>query len=65
MLYALEKSGKKILFDRSNYVLTSADYGSIGASHATAKGTGQIGDRVSSSTLDTRPVEIIGFIKAK
>ena len=65
MLYALEKGGKKILFDRSNYVLTSADYGSIGASHATAKGTGQIGDRVSSSTLDTRPVEIIGFIKAK
>ncbi len=65
MLYALEKGGKKIVFDRSNYVLTSADYGSIGASHATAKGTGQIGDQVSSSTLDTRPVEIIGFIKAK
>lgn len=64
-MYALKNDGGAILFDRSNYVLTSVDYGSIGATHSTAKGVEQIGERVVNTTLDTRDVEIIGFIKAK
>lgn len=63
-MYALKNDGGTIKFDRSNYVLTSVDYGSIGATHSTAKGLEQIGERVVKTALDTRPVEIVGFIKA-
>lgn len=63
-MYALKNDSGVIKFDRSNYVLTSADYGSVTATHSTAKGVEQIGERVVNTTLDTRDVEIIGFIKA-
>lgn len=63
-MFALKNDGGTIQFDRSNYVLTSVDYGSIGATHTTAKGVAQIGERVVNTALDTRAVEIIGFIKA-
>lgn len=63
-MYAIKNDGGTIRFDRSNYVLTSVDYGSIGATHSTAKGVEQIGERVVNTTLDARDVEIVGFIKA-
>ena len=63
-MLTLKNDGGTIAFDRSNYVLTSVDYGSIDATHSTAKGAEQVGERVISATLDTRDVEIIGFIKA-
>lgn len=64
MLYAIKNDDGIIRFDRQNYILTSVDYGSIGASHSTAKGVDQVGERVVNTTLDTRDVEIVGFIKA-
>lgn len=64
-MYALENATGRIKFDKTNYVITSEDYGSIGATHATAKGMNQIGGKVLGTTLDDRPIEIVGFIKAK
>lgn len=64
MLYAIKNDDGIIKFDRQNYVLTSVDYGSIAATHSTAKGVDQVGERVVNTILDTRPVEIVGFIKA-
>ena len=64
-MFALKNSTSTIKFDRSNYVLTSVDYGPIIASHSTAKGIGQVGERLINTTLDTRHVSILGFIKAK
>ena len=43
-MYALQKGESIIKLDRTNYVLTSADYGSVAATHSTAKGVGQVGD---------------------
>ena len=63
-MYALQKGESIIKLDRTNYVLTSVDYGSVTATHSTAKGVGQVGDKVVNTTLDTRAVEIIGFIRA-
>ncbi|MCH5352948.1 MAG: phage tail family protein [Acutalibacter sp.] len=64
MLYAIKNDDGIIKFDRQNYVLTSADYGAISATHSTAKGINQMGERVVNTTLDTRAIEIVGFIKA-
>lgn len=61
----LKNDTATISFDSQNYVLTSVDFGSVAATHSTAKGDGQIGERVMNTTLDTRDVEIIGFIRAK
>lgn len=63
-MYALKNDTTTILFDRTNYVLTSVDYGAVSATHTSAKGANQVGAYVVSTTLDTRDVEIIGFIKA-
>lgn len=63
-MYAIKKDDAIILFDRTNYILTSVDYGAVSASHYTAKGINQVGARIISTTLDARDVEIIGFIKA-
>lgn len=63
-MLAIQNDSGSITFDSHNYVLTSVDYGSIGATHSTAKGTGQVGERVINTTLDTRDVEIVGFIRA-
>jgi len=60
----IQNDSGSIAFDSHNYVLTSIDYGSIGATHSTAKGAEQVGERVINSTLDTRDVEIVGFIRA-
>lgn len=60
----LKKGNASILFDRRNFVLTSVDFGSVSATHSTAKGDGQVGSRVMNSTLDTRDIEIVGFIRA-
>lgn len=64
MLYALKNERNIITFDKQNYVLTTVDWGAIDGSHATAKGMGQIGERVAYTALDTREIEIVGHIKA-
>lgn len=46
------------------YVLTSIDYGAVDAAHSTAKGAEQIGKRLINTTLDTRNIAIVGFIRA-
>lgn len=61
----LKKGTATIAFDSRDYVLTSVDYGAVSATHSTAKGDGQIGERVMNTTLDTRGIEIIGFIRAR
>lgn len=63
-MLTLQNDSGSIVFDSRNYVLTSIDYGSIGATHSTAKGAEQVGERVINTTLDTRDVEIVGFIRA-
>lgn len=63
-MYALKNDKNTLLFDRQNLVLTSVDWGAIKADHSTAKGINQIGSRLVASSLDDRPIEIIGFIKA-
>lgn len=63
-MFALKNESGTIKFDRKNYVLTSVDYGSIGATHSIAKGIQQIGSRMVNATLDDRPVSIVGFIRA-
>lgn len=63
-MLTIQNDSGSITFDSHNYVLTSIDYGSIGATHSTAKGAEQVGERVINTTLDTRDVEIVGFIRA-
>lgn len=61
----LKNTTEEIAFDGADYVLTSVDYGAVDATHSTAKGAGQIGERLINTTLDTRNIEIVGFIRAK
>lgn len=63
-MLALQREEQTITFDRTDYVLTSEDYGAIEATHSTAKGVEQVGERIVSTALDTRDVEIVGFIRA-
>jgi len=63
-MFVLLNDTDKIEFDRSNYVLTTVDYGAIGATHSTAKGVAQVGERLISTALDTRDVSIVGFIRS-
>lgn len=63
-MLTLKNDTATIAFDGGAYTLTSADFGAIDATHSTAKGVEQIGERLVNTTLDTRPIEIIGFIRA-
>ena len=63
-MIALKNDTSRIEFDGTGYALTSVDYGSIGATHSTAKGVEQVGERVINTTLDTRNIAVVGFIRA-
>ena len=60
----LKKGNATIAFDSRSYVLTSVDYGAVSATHSTAKGANQVGERMMNATLDTRDIEIVGFIRS-
>lgn len=64
-MLTLKNDTGQIDFDSNDYVLTSVDFGSIDATHTTAKGAGQTGERLINTSLDTRSIEIVGFIRAK
>lgn len=48
-----------------DYVLESVDWGVIEASHHSYKYVNQVGVQVTGTTLETRPIEILGWIIAE
>ena len=63
-MIVLKSDAETVAFDGIHYVKTEVDYGVAGASRASVKGVGQIGERVVNADIDTRRVFLTGFIRA-
>lgn len=61
------KNQEELILDRvltPDYILDKVDWGSIKGTHHTYKYVNQVGESVTNTSLETRPVEITGWIVA-